>query len=398
MKPDRGGLAVVETHPIQYHAPVYRVLQAQFDIPVTAIYGSDFSVVGYRDKEFGATFAWDTDLLSGYTSLFLSRVSSARPPFVPAVSPKRVGRALREVAPRAVLIQGYSPHFHRVAFFETRRAGYPVLFRSETTDHARRRSFFKRWIRSQALRWIYRRCTRLLYIGRRSYEHFKHMGCPDEKLIFSPYCVDLSPFQWDEASRAVLRPAVRKGLGIAEQDQVLLFSGKLSFRKGPDLILQAAKRLSPKLREKIAVLFLGSGELRSQLDALAKTPPLIRAHFLGFQNQAHLSSYYHAADLLILPSRHSETWGLVVNEALHHGLACVVSIAVGCTPDLVHPGTTGEVCEADSVESLKLAVERAMSLVGRAKIRENCRREISGYTVQKAAEGIAEAFRAVTGP
>ena len=46
-------LAVIETHPIQYHAPVYRAVQSEFGISVTAIYGSDFSVVGYRDQEFG---------------------------------------------------------------------------------------------------------------------------------------------------------------------------------------------------------------------------------------------------------------------------------------------------------------------------------------------------------
>ena len=67
-------LAVIESHPIQYHA-VYRVLQAKFGIPVTAIYGSDFSVVGYRDSEFGVDLAWDTDLLSAYSQVFLSQVS-----------------------------------------------------------------------------------------------------------------------------------------------------------------------------------------------------------------------------------------------------------------------------------------------------------------------------------
>ena len=73
-------LAVVETHPVQYHAPVYRAVQQQFGIPVTAIYGSDFSVAGYRDAEFGATFAWDTDLLSGYTSIFLTRSAPGTAP------------------------------------------------------------------------------------------------------------------------------------------------------------------------------------------------------------------------------------------------------------------------------------------------------------------------------
>ena len=70
------GLAIIETHPIQYHAPVYRAVEQTYGIPVTAIYASDFSVVGYEDHEFGVTFAWDSDLLTGHSTRFLSRVST----------------------------------------------------------------------------------------------------------------------------------------------------------------------------------------------------------------------------------------------------------------------------------------------------------------------------------
>ncbi|MGA2742887.1 MAG: glycosyltransferase, partial [Bryobacteraceae bacterium] len=102
--------------------------------------------------------------------------------------------------------------------------------------------------------------------------------------------------------------------------------------------------------------------------------------------------YYHAADLLVLPSLHSETWGLVVNEALHHGLPCVVSEAVGCAPDLIQPGVTGEIAATGSAESLTAAIVRALPIVGRAEVREWCRAKVSGYTVQQAAQGIAQAY------
>ena len=102
-------LAVIETHPIQYHAPVYRALATRFGVPVTAIYGSDCSVVGYRDREFGTTVAWDTDLLSGYTTRFLSSVKDGGAPTPERASARGLGRALADVAPRAVLLVGYSP-------------------------------------------------------------------------------------------------------------------------------------------------------------------------------------------------------------------------------------------------------------------------------------------------
>jgi glycosyltransferase involved in cell wall biosynthesis len=388
-------LAIIETHPIQYHAPVYRELQRNWDVPVTAIYGSDFSVAGYRDREFGATFAWDTDLLSGYSPIFLDRVADGGAVSDAKVTARGLRDALRRAKPAAVMVLGYSPRFHRQAFFAARRMGLPILFRGETTDHARSRGAVKSWARENALRWLYQRCARLLYIGQRSLEHYRRHGCPADKLVFSPYCVDVTPFQCDEAARERFRAATRSTLGVRGDKKVIVFSGKLSARKGPDLLLRSIKQLPSETRDRMVVVFLGSGELQDALQALGRQSPAVSVHFLGFQNQTQLSPYYHAADLLVLPSVMSETWGLVVNDALHHGLPCLVSAAVGCAPDLVEPGVTGEVFVTGSEASLADTITKALLLTERAEVRAKCREKAGGYSIEKAAEGIAHAFSAV---
>jgi len=118
-----GTLAVLETHPIQYHVPVYRRLQETYGIPVKVIYGSDHGVTGYRDREFGVDIAWDSDLLSGYEAVFLSRVGTGRgAQATEGASARGLGRALREAAAAAVLVVGYHPWFHQAAFWQARRA------------------------------------------------------------------------------------------------------------------------------------------------------------------------------------------------------------------------------------------------------------------------------------
>jgi glycosyltransferase involved in cell wall biosynthesis len=390
-------LAIIETHPIQYHAPVYRELQTQFDVPVMAIYGSDFSIAGYSDREFGESFAWDTDLLSGYRPVFLSQVSRGGARSFEEVSAEGLGRVLREVAPKVVLITGYSQHFNQEAFYEAWKAKYPILFRGEATDHARNRNRLKSLVRDTILRWYYQHSTRLLYIGRSAYQHYKRLDCPDEKLIFSPYCVDISPFHTDESAREDMRVMMRRALNIDEEQKALLFSGKLSHRKGPDLILKAVKLLSQEIGEKVVVIFLGNGQLIDGLKRLAYESPQVKVVFPGFKNQTQLSPYYHAADLLILPSRENETWGLVVNEALHHGLPCIVSDAVGCSPDLIEQGVTGMVFETGSSQSLASVLQQAFELIGRDDVRQNCRQKVSRYSVKNAARGIAEAYWQVVG-
>src|SRR5213079_1207052 len=97
------------------------------------------------------------------------------------------------------------------------------------------------------------RAARVLYIGERSLHHYQRLGVPDNKLIFAPYCVDTASFACDEASRSRLRGAVRGELGLADTDIALLFTGKISERKGPDVLLQAVKELPETLRSRMCV-------------------------------------------------------------------------------------------------------------------------------------------------
>ena len=60
---------------------------------------------------------------------------------------------------------------------------------------------------------------------------------------------------------------------------------------------------------------------------------------------------YAAADCLVLPSD-IESWGLVVNEAMATGLPAVVADRVGCAPDLIVPGETGEIAGRGDVDDL----------------------------------------------
>jgi glycosyltransferase involved in cell wall biosynthesis len=270
-----------------------------------------------------------------------------------------------------------------------------LLFRAETTDHARPRGPVNRRRPDRAMRWLYRRCAAMLYVGEHSRRHYLRLGCAEDRLVFSPYCVDTAPFAVDEQARQEYRTAVRAELELGEDQLAILFSGKLVPRKGPQLLLEAVRRLPASQRERACVLFLGDGELRESLRQSAGADPKVQTAFLGFQNQRQLSRYYHAADLLVLPSLESETWGLVVNEALHHGLPCVVSDQVGSAPDLVLSGKTGETFPAGSAPALAEALGRARQLTGRSDVRQACRAQVERYSVSRAAEGIAQAFRAV---
>ena len=134
---------------VQYHAPVYRALQTQFRVPVTAIYGSDMGVAGYRDREFGVSLAWDTDLLSGYDSHFLARCDG-----MGRAAGRNTGAGGRRVLCEAQTAGGDAGRL-RLAFRPgglVRGMAHRIAaaVRGETTDHSVSRTPARAWMRDTA--------------------------------------------------------------------------------------------------------------------------------------------------------------------------------------------------------------------------------------------------------
>ncbi len=396
-----GPLAIIDTHPVQYRAPVYQALARDEGIDIRVIYASDFSIAGARDREFGVRVAWDTDLLSGTNPVFLSRAAEGGADCFEKVSARGLGEAIERVRPSAVLATGYRPWFYAAGMFRAWRRRIPLLFRAETSDTTTGPGGRERgaagYVRDAALRRLYGACERVLPIGERSRAHYRRLGVPDDKMIFSPYCVNTAPFRAEERDRESMREPMRRELGIDDGALVILFAGKLSERKGVHTLVAAVKHLPPEIRSRAVVAFLGAGAEQESLARACAEAPVVRTLFIGFRNQRELSPYYHAADVFTLPSLWGETWGLVVNEALHHGVPCAVSSAVGCGPDLIHENLTGAVAEAGSAEGLAAAILRAAGLADCVETRARCRERAGRYSTAAAARGIARAWREVAG-
>ena len=135
----------------------------------------------------------------------------------------------------------------------------------------------------------------------------------------------------------------RHALGIAFDVPVLLFVGRIQPLKGLDVAVQALAQLQAKNAQLIVV---GGASGSEGNDELEKVMQLARS--LGVHNnirfvepQAHhmLSTYYRAADVVVVPSR-SESFGLVALEAAACGIPVVAS-AVGGLLTIIDDGETG---------------------------------------------------------
>ena len=139
------------------------------------------------------------------------------------------------------------------------------------------------------------------------------------------------------------RPIVRRRLGLPEKSPILLYVGRLAREKNIDMLLRAlyaAVQVAPE----VILLLVGEGDEERSLRRLADRLNLAgRVRFVGPVPHQAVGRWYRAADLFVFPSV-SETQGLVVLEAMAHGLPVLAVRSIG-TSDFIEDGVTGALAE-----------------------------------------------------
>ena len=381
-------LFIFDSHPVQYKAPVYQELQRLRPGSFKVIYATDCSVRGHIDKDFGQRVAWDTPLMEGYPHMILHNERGMPLHGFRSLSGRGIFALLKRERPDAVLISQFLYASDLAAYLSCLCLGIPVWIRHETQDEAFIRPPWKTILRQLCYRLAYRGVGHAFYIGQANREHLLNHGIPPARMTFSPYCTPPPRAGWTDADKQRVRAALRTTLGIAAEETVLLFSGKLIDKKNPGLLLDALARLTPEELRRIKLIYVGSGALDPMLRQRA-APFAGHVIFAGFVNQGAMPDYYLAADVLALPSRRAgETWGLVVNEALQAGCGVIISKAVGCHREFGGWERVRVIPDNDAAA----CVDALRDLVRFPRSFDWCLDKIGQYSTAAAARAIAAAI------
>lgn len=381
-------LGVLATHPIQYHAPLYRALANELDLAV--YFAHQQTAAGQADAGFGVAFEWDVPLLDGYAHTFLTN-RAVRPDvgtFSGCHTPEIADIIDRERFD-AFLVNGWYNRSYWQAIRACWRTGTPLLVRGDSQLHTPR-SPAKRLIKEAAYRTFIPRFDGYLVVGQRAREYYLHYGARPERLHFVPHFVDNAFFAASAERLQAERSALREQHGLGPEGSVLLFAGKFIPVKRPLDFIRAVAALAHRMPG-VEGAMVGEGPLRAEIEAeIERTGAPIQ--LLGFFNQTEMPKAYTLADALVLSSE-TETWGLVVNEALACGLPAVVSSGVGCAPDLIDAGVTGETYPMGNVEALASAMERALHLAQLPATPLALRAKMQTYSLDTAVRGTLDAVQ-----
>ena len=387
----RARIGILATHPIQYYVPWYRHLAERAEVEVFFAQHQTREAQGAAG--FGVAFDWDVPLLEGYRHRFLAN-RAERPDvdrFLGCDTPE-IADIVRPARFDAFVVHGWATKSYWQAIWACWRSGTPVLVRGDSQLDTPRHPGW-RVAKYPLYRLLVPRFDGYLVVGARARAYLRHYGADARRMFFAPHAVDNDFFGQRADGLRAERAPLRERWGIPAGATVALFCGKfIPAKRACDFAraVGAASRACPGLWG----LMVGDGSLRPGVEAMARREgwPI---RFAGFLNQTEIPAAYAAGDVLVLPSD-SETWGLVVNEAMASGLPALVSERVGCAPDLVVEGETGGVFPVGDVAALAGGLERlARDPDGRAAQGARARRRVACDSIAAAVEGTLAAVESL---
>jgi glycosyltransferase involved in cell wall biosynthesis len=384
-------IGILSTHPIQYYTPWYRELARRAEIDLTVYYAHRATPEDQAAAGFDVAFEWDVPLLDGYPYRFLTN-RSLRPgtDHYGGCDTPEIAEIIRRERFDAFLVHGWYTRSFWQAMRACWRMGTPIMVRGDSTL-LMASGRIKKLVKWFTHRPFVSRFDAYLVVGRRAREYYLAYGADPDRMEFCPHFVANDWFAAAAAEARLRRAELRRQWGLSEQEVVFLFAGKLIPKKRPLDFIRAVAAIAHE-RAGVTSLIVGDGPLRAEVETEIKAQAA-PVKLIGFLNQRQIPLAYVAGDVLVLPSDGTETWGLVVNEAMACGLPAVVSDKVGCAADLVTDGETGFIYPCGDVPALAAHLQRlADDPKLRAGLAAAARKRINGYSIEGAADALCRAL------
>jgi glycosyltransferase involved in cell wall biosynthesis len=380
-------VALVASHVIQYQDPFFRLLASAPDIDLTVLFCSSDGARSYLDTDMQTTLRWDLEMLQGYRHQFLRNLGFGEG-YARLINPGIVPALLFGRYDAAIFFLGWGTISSLLGIAACRTNATPILLFGDSSHPLPEDSAARR-LRAAFMRTLLAMADGFLVSGVLNAEYYRHYGADPSRFFDVPWAIDNERFVRGSRFEPGEREAMRARMDVRPDQTAFVFSAKFIPRKDPMTLLRAVDRM--RNRDRAAVLFLGHGELRGEMERFVRDHDL-NAHFAGFVNQTDLPKYYAAGDAFVLSSTY-EPRGTVVNEAMACGLPLIVTDVYGAIGDIASEGENTLIFKPGDVEALAAHLDRLIEDPSlRTRMARRSREIISGWNYERGVEGVREAL------
>ncbi|MBU0766861.1 glycosyltransferase family 4 protein [Patescibacteria group bacterium] len=189
---------------------------------------------------------------------------------------------------------------------------------------------------------------------------YVNLGWSEEKIIAIPNGID--PNRFSKSRSPSPSPSPSPHIGCIS---------RLTPDKGVDLLIEAVKELP-----NVQLTIVGTGRDEKAIKQKTSNQKLVTI----IPRVEDLGNFYNSLDVLVLPSREHDPFGLVAAEAMMLGVPVVVTDACGIA-DYLENGKDAVIVKAGSADALKEGIEKCISSENIAK--EGQKTAMEKFTVEK---------------
>ena len=259
------------------------------------------------------------------------------------------------------IIDGYSSQFKLKVLKKLVKQHQTVLINIDGIDIWRQRTIadiFKDRIKQR----VYRSGAYFTCGSRIAADAVINGGADPEKVFVHPFTSIHESDIIAPGEKRELQERYKKELGC-EGKKIVLAVGRFIPLKRYDCLIRAWKDMPVDCR----LFIIGGGELREEYENIIKESDIHNIELMDFLLPEKLSEYFCAADLFVHPSS-TETWGLVINEAMAKGCPVIATDRCVGGVELIREGEEGYLIPVGDEEALR---DRMLTVLNDDSLRES---------------------------
>lgn len=242
-------------------------------------------------------------------------------------------------SPTSILLERYLIR-HKIPFIISSDGGFPD---------------FSRGIKKRIKKKLLSNASYWLSTGRITTDYLVSLGALEEKIFKYPFTSISNKDIISKEKRIELYELGRNKNFISNNEYIIVSVGQPIYRKGFDLLINAIRNLN-----NVKVYIIGG---KPKLNVLGINEYPSNVVFVEFCKKTEVFNYLCMADLFCLPTR-EDIRGLVINEAMSVGLPILSTNKCIAATELVENGVNGFIVESNSIEQLKIGIEKCMNNFG----------------------------------